>query len=251
MATGKIIAVWGSPNSGKTTLATTLATAIYDTFNATVIVLYPDLEAPVLPVIFPNEKSEDLGSVGVPLSKTDIENEVIIQNLVTIKERQNFGFLGYKESENKYTYPKYGRAKAEALLEKLCELADYVVVDCPSNVENNPLASTALELSWQTLRLATPDLKCISWYISQAPLFTDGKIKWDEQFQGINSPNADVYMPLEEAKSHLKDVSFTVPFSRAIKEQGQRGCLHLPCGDKRYTARMREIAEKVVTYGQD
>lgn len=145
MATGKIIAVWGSPNSGKTTLATTLATAIYDTFNATVIVLYPDLEAPVLPVIFPNEKSEDLGSVGVPLSKTDIENEVIIQNLFTIKERQNFGFLGYKESENKYTYPKYGRAKAEALLEKLCELADYVVVDCPSNVENNPLASTALD----------------------------------------------------------------------------------------------------------
>lgn len=40
MANGKIIAVWGSPNSGKTTFATTLATAIYDTFNSTVIVLY-------------------------------------------------------------------------------------------------------------------------------------------------------------------------------------------------------------------
>ena len=100
MANGKIIAVWGSPNSGKTTFATTLATAIYDTFNSTVIVLYTDLNAPVLPVIFPNEKSEDLGSVGIPLSKTEIETETVIQNLVTVKARQNFGFIGYRTGEN-------------------------------------------------------------------------------------------------------------------------------------------------------
>ena len=251
MANGKIIAVWGSPNSGKTTFATTLATAIYDIFNSTVIVLYTDLNAPVLPVIFPNEKSEDLGSVGIPLSKTEIETETVIQNLVTVKARQNFGFIGYRTGENKYTYPKYGRAKAEALLETLCSIADYVIVDCPSNTENDPLALTALELSWQTLRLATPDLKCISWYISQAPLFKDSKVKWDEQIQGINTPNADVFMPVEEARSHLKDVSFTVPFSRAIKEQMQKGTLYEPSADKAYNTRMKEIAEKVVTYGQD
>lgn len=251
MANGKIIAVWGSPNSGKTTFATTLATAIYDTFNATVIVLYPDLETPVLPVIFPNEKSEDLGSVGIPLSKTEIETDVLVQNLVTIKNRQNFGFIGYKDGENKYTFPKYGRAKAEALLDKLCAIADYVIVDCPSNVESNPLAMTSLELAWQTLRLASPDLKSISWYLSQMPLYSDSKARWDEQIQGINTPNADVYMPIEEAKSHLKDVSFTVPFSRYIKEQMQKGTLYEPSGDKQFTARLREIAEKVVTYGQD
>ena len=36
----KIIAIWGSPHSGKTTFATKLATAIYDNYQATVIVLY-------------------------------------------------------------------------------------------------------------------------------------------------------------------------------------------------------------------
>ena len=50
---GKIIAVWGSPNSGKTTFATKLATAIYESFETTVIVLYTDLETPVLPILFP------------------------------------------------------------------------------------------------------------------------------------------------------------------------------------------------------
>ena len=101
---GKIIAVWGSPASGKSTFAVKLATAIYDNFESTVIVLFTDLETPMIPVIFPNDKPEDNGSVGVPLSKTDIEKEEIIKNLVTVKSRQNFGFIGYKDGENKFTF---------------------------------------------------------------------------------------------------------------------------------------------------
>ena len=74
----KIIAVWGSPNSGKTTFATKLARAIYDEYQSTVIVVYADMETPTLPVIFPNYKKEDLYSVGVPLSKTEITQENVI-----------------------------------------------------------------------------------------------------------------------------------------------------------------------------
>ena len=141
----KIIAVWGSPHSGKTTFATKLATAIYDNYQATVIVLYTDLETPILPVIFPNEKAEDIGSVGIPLSKTEIDTDDVIKNLVTIKERQNFGFIGYREGDNKFTYPRFGKAKAEALYEALQSLADYIIVDCTSNLENNVLSAIGIE----------------------------------------------------------------------------------------------------------
>ena len=170
---GKIIAVWGSPASGKSTFAIKLATAIYDNFESTVIVLFTDLETPMIPVIFPNDKPEDNGSVGVPLSKTDIEKEEIIKNLVTVKSRQNFGFIGYKDGENKFTYPRFGRAKAEELLARLSELADYVIVDCVSSLESNPLASTAVELADQIIRLASPDLRSISYYLSQLPLYVN------------------------------------------------------------------------------
>ena len=170
---GKIIAVWGSPASGKSTFAVKLATAIYDNFESTVIVLFTDLETPMIPVIFPNDKPEDNGSVGVPLSKTDIEKEEIIKNLVTIKSRQNFGFIGYKDGENKFTYPRFGRAKAEELLARLSELADYVIVDCVSSLESNPLASTAVELADQIIRLASPDLRSMSYDLSQLPLYVD------------------------------------------------------------------------------
>ena len=141
---GKIIAVWGSPNSGKTTFATKLATAIYSSFESTVITLFTDLETPVLPVLFPFDKTEDLGSVGIPLSKTEVEQGEIINNLVTVKDMQNFGFIGYKTGENKYSYTKFGRAKAEDLLIELCRLADYVIVDCTSDLDGNILAQTAI-----------------------------------------------------------------------------------------------------------
>ena len=245
----KIIAVWGSPNSGKTTIATKLATAIYDRYQSTVIVLYCDLEAPVLPIIFPNEKHEDIGSVGVPLSKTEIEAEDIERNAVTVKNRGNLVFFGYRAGDNKFTFPRYGRAKAENLINILCHNADYVIVDCSSNLESSVLSATAMEMADQIIRLASPDLKGISYYLSQMPVYADGKYRLGEHIQGLNTPNADVFMPVEEAKAHLKDVRFTVPFSTAVKVQMQTGSLVEPTGDKAFDNRMREIAEKVVTYG--
>ena len=107
MDNGKIVAVWGSPNSGKTTFATKLATAIYDNYQARVIVLYTDLETPVMPIIFPNEKTEDVGTVGIPLSKVEIDRDDVIRNLVVSKNRQNFGFIGYRAGDNKFTFPKF------------------------------------------------------------------------------------------------------------------------------------------------
>ena len=191
----KIIAVWGSPNSGKTTLATKLATAIYDRYQSTVIVLYCDLDAPVLPIIFPNEKHDDIGSVGVPLSKTEIEAEDIERNAVTVKNRGNLVFFGYRAGDNKFTFPRYGRAKAENFINILCHNADYVIIDCSSNLEESVLSATAVEMADQIIRLASPDLKCISYYLSQMPVYADGKYRLGEHIQGLNTPNADVFIP--------------------------------------------------------
>ena len=248
---GKIIAVWGSPHSGKTTFATKLATAIYSSFESTVITVYTDLETPVIPVLFPFDKTEDLGSVGYPLSKTEVEQGDIINNLVTVKDMQNFGFLGYKTGENKYTYPKFGRAKAEDLLTELCRLADYVIVDCTSNLDGNVIAQTAIEKADQILRLSSPDLQSISFFLSQLPVYGDSKFRLDDHIVGLNTPNVDVFMPIEEAKTQLGEVSFTVPFSAQVKEQMQQGKLHVKTSDKRFEARMQDIASKVVAYGTD
>ena len=84
---------------------------------------------------------------------------------------QNFGFIGYKTGENKYSYPKFGRAKAEELLGELCRLADYVIVDCTSNLDDSILAQTAIEKAEQIIRLSSPDLKSISFYLVLLTIF--------------------------------------------------------------------------------
>ena len=77
MAEGKIIAVWGSPNSGKTTFATKLAASIYSSFESTVITLFCDLETPVLPglppaVVSPAEHLGLLDRAGVHVACPDL-----------------------------------------------------------------------------------------------------------------------------------------------------------------------------------
>ena len=57
--------------------------------------------------------------------------------------------------------------------------------------------------------------------------------------------------PIEEAKAHLKDLCFTVPFCREVKEQSLSGKLWETVSDKRFNKRMREIAERVVNDGQE
>ena len=67
----------------------------------------------------------------------------------------------------------------------------------------------------------------------------------------LNTPNADVFMPIEEAKSHLKDLAFTLPYSRQVKEQAQKGTLYEKTTDKKFQSRITEIARKVVEYDAD
>ena len=76
----KLIAVWGTPDSGKTTFATKLARSIYEEYQSTVIVVYADNETTTLPVIFPNFKKEDMFSVGAALAKTDVTQEDVVKH---------------------------------------------------------------------------------------------------------------------------------------------------------------------------
>ena len=241
----KTIAIWGSPNSGKTTFATKLAQTIYEKYQATVILLYADNETPTLPVIFPNYKKEDMFSVGAALAKTDITQEDVIKQLVTIKQKQNFGFLGFVDGENSYTYPSFDETKVRTLLTVLSTLADFVIVDCTSNLKN-PISRVSIKEADEVIRLASPDLKSVSFFASQLPLYADPVFGLDRQIQGINVPDADLYMPIEEAKSRLHDPRFVIPYSRAVKEQMLDGKLTEPVNDKKFNDKFKAIVDKIV-----
>lgn len=104
-----------------------------------------------------------------------------------------------------------------------------------NEVVGKVLAKTEIEKAEQILRLTSPDLKSISFYLSQLSVYADAKYRLDRHILGVNTPNADVFMPIEETKRHIGEVSFTVPFCKEVKEQLLEGRLyaHLLYGDLR------------------
>ncbi|HAN20485.1 MAG: hypothetical protein A2Y15_04360 [Clostridiales bacterium GWF2_36_10] len=235
----------GSPNSGKTSLATKLAQFIYDNKSATVLILSTDYETPTLPVIFPNKKADELFSVGVPLSKTDILQSEVLKSFVTVKGKMNFGFLGYMDGENKFTYPSYDIKKAKALLTVLMGLVDFVIVDCTSSLDNL-LSEEAVVMADTVIRLATPDIKSISYFSSQLPLYVDPKYKTEQLIVVLNTIEKELFLPIEEAKAHFKDIAFTLPYCRTLREQSIDGNLLKAITNKKYVKTLKLIAEKVV-----
>ena len=242
----KLIAVWGSPNSGKTTFAVKLALSIYEHYKATVLVLHADNQTPTLPVLFPNYKADALYSVGIPLSKTSVTRDDVIANIVTVKEKQNLGFLGFRDGENKYTYPACDEGKAADLLNVLKGLANFVIVDCMSVLDHSILSAVSVRQADDVIRLVTPDLKSISYWASQLPLYADPQYRLERQLVGLSITENDVFLPIEEAKAHFRGVNFTVPYSRKIREQWLEGQLLKPVADRKFNARLKAIAEKMV-----
>ena len=121
-----------------------------------------------------------------------------------------------KTEKKKAQHPSFDETKIRSLLAVLSTLSDFVIVDCTSNLKN-PISRVAIKESDEVIRLASPDLKSVTFFASQLPLYADPVFGLDRQIQGINVPDADLYMPIEEAKSRLHDPRFVIPYSRTVK----------------------------------
>ncbi len=240
----KIITIWGSPNSGKTSFAVKLALSIYKHYSKSVLVLHTDTVTPTLPILFPNYKSDDLHSIGITLSKTDVTQTELLKSIVSVKEKANLGFLGFKDGENKYTYPRFDEIKAILLLTLMRSISDYVIVDCTSD-SDNVLSMAAISQSDTVIRLATPDLKSMSFYSSQLPLYMDPKYHCKELIQGLQIIDNALFLPVDEAKVYFREVQFVLPYCREIKRQMLDGKLLDGVSNKKYNAVLHAITDKV------
>lgn len=244
---GKLIAVWGSPESGKTTFSVKLAEALYHRSRgkSAVIVVFTDIVTPTIPVVFPNLKSEELFSVGTVLSKPDFFADDVVSNMVMTKYRMNLGYLGYRENENHHSFPEYTEAKAKYFYDILVGISDYVIVDCMSLPESNFLTKVALESADQTVRLSTPDLKCLSFQMSQQKLFASKGYLQAGDVSVMNIPRQEYNLVAADIRLHLGKIAFTLPYCGELIQQYMEGNLTVPLKDKKYTQAIKAIAERV------
>ena len=196
---GGVLAVWGSPGSGKTTVAVKLAKYLADR-KRNVSLLLCDMTAPMLPCICPPGDLESEHSLGSILAATHVTQNLVRQNCVVHKHLDYLMILGMQKGENEYTYPPHNASQATELIDCLRELTPYVIIDCSSYIVNDILSAIALMEADSVLRLVGCDLKSISYLSSQLPLLQDHEWDADKQYRVASNirPN--------EASEHVERV---------------------------------------------
>ena len=204
---GGMLAVWGSPGSGKTVTAVKIAKAL-SAKKKNVILLLCDMSAPMLPCICHADALESKGSLSENLIK---------HNLVTFKHNSYLAVLGFLELQNEYSTPPFVQKQVVELLDGLRQIAPYVIVDCGSYIANDILSAVALMEADNVLRLANCDPKSVSYFSSQLPLLEDAE--WDVDKQYKVASNVKPYQAADHIGKALGDATFVLPYSQELEEQ--------------------------------
>lgn len=180
MEQDKILAVMGSPGSGKTVTAVKLAAALAKQ-KKNVIVVFCDPFTPVMPVMLPPDAVHDI-SLGELLTAPGLTQANILNACVPVPDSEYISLLGYKDGESLMQYPKITRDKAVELFVSLRYLADYIILDCAAVFEADPASFVGIEIADKVLRLGTANLKGISYFQSHNPMLADSRFN-KERFQ--------------------------------------------------------------------
>ncbi|WP_353852758.1 ParA family protein [Dehalobacter restrictus] len=211
----QILAVWGSPSSGKTVTVVKIAKEL-SINRKNVAVVFCDEVCPVLPTVLKTKKTVE-GSIGEVLSAPSVTQELILKNCVCPGKNSYISFLGYKAGENVFTYAEYAKERAVDLLVLLRHIADYVVVDCSSALTDSILSTAALEVADTVLRLGSCDLKSVSYFMSCLPLIADRRFKPEKHIRALSNVK-----PRQDSGGYENTyggVSYRLPHVAAIEEQ--------------------------------
>lgn len=236
-----VLAVWGSPGSGKTTVSVKLADYLTRK-RKDVLLIFADMTAPPVPCVISSSSLEGERSLGSILAAAHVSANLIRKNCMFHKKNPNLSMLGMLKGENVFSYPPYDQTQARELIEQARSIAGTVIIDCTSTIASDILSAVALLEADTVLRLVNCDLKSISYLSSQLPLLKDQK--WDTDKQIKTASNIKPH----EASSHIEqvlgNVAFRLPHSTEVESQYLAGELFAELGLKESRGFRREI-EKI------
>ncbi len=239
----KLIAICGAPGSGKTTVAFKLAQEIYlSTSDCSVTFLSPDIIVPSVGMLFPNYTPDSLFSLSAVLDCTDISDDLIMGNLVTVKNMKNFGCLGFMSGDSKYSFPTPTKEKVMNLLDVLSAAEGYVFVDC-SNDDSDLISKQAIARADHIIQVITPDLKSMTWLNSYGDKITAGL---EQCIKVVNITENELYIPLEDICTHLKNVACVLPYCRQVRQQLLDGRMYDRLTAKEYKKRLSGLVNRVI-----
>lgn len=218
----QVLAVWGSPSSGKTIMSVKLARYIASQKKNVILVL-ADMSAPPLPYVCPSSDLESEVSLGNILGAAHVDENLVKQNAILHKKNEYLTMFAMLKGENAFSYAPYTETQARELIHTLRQLADYIIIDCTSNITNDVLSAVSLIESDAVLRLVSCDLKSISYLNSQLPLLLDNKFNANKQYKAAS--NVSSFQADDEIEQIVGGVNFKIPHSDEVYKQFLAGNL--------------------------
>lgn len=235
MEYGNMLAVVGSPGSGKTTISIKTAQEIAK-HHKNVIVVFADPFVPVLPFVLPMDEEQKI-SLGELLTLPTLTQNQILKSCVTIPDSEYISVIGYCMGESLLSYPKVTRERAIDFLVNLRHLADYVILDCTSILEADVFSILSMEMADKVLRMGTSNLRGISYYQSHS-----GMISGTSQEKYISAiGNYKTGQVWEAAAEQYGGVSFVFPYVAELERQYDEAVLFEKLGTKDAVAFQTEI----------
>lgn len=239
----KLIAFYGSPGSGKTSIALKSAMETYMlTKDEVVAFLSPDMTVPSIALLFPNYAPDEVVSLSDIFDNTAITNESLLKNAVTVKSMKDFFALGFKAGENRFSFPTPTPEKINSLFSALSDVAGYIFVDC-TNDETDEISKKAILTADKIIRVITPDLKGMSWYSSNKNI---ERTENEDLFNVVNVTERELYLPTEEVCTKLHSIAVLLPYSKAIKQQMLDGRMYDRLNDRAYTKKLQSLVNKIL-----
>ena len=236
----KLLSVYGSSGSGKSTAALALAQALTEK-RKNVVLLSADVQTPALPVWLPGQKFTPSNSLGMVLSSNNISESSIKDRIFVHSQNNRLAFMGLVENENPISYKAFERDKILSLFTLLSSLNfDYIIVDCASNAAWDALAITSMEMADCGIRLITPDVKGVEFEKSQKAWLKNGEFGWEKSMRILSMVRP--ITPIKDIKASTGSFSHVLPYSESVLCKFSSGELMTGFTDVEGTLFAREIS---------
>lgn len=194
----KIICIWGSPGSGKSTTAVALAAVLAEK-KRNVAVFNGDKLVPALKMFCPSIEIDSSSSIGPLLMSGRYDDAIFSGRIVIHPHSEYISFIGMAPSDTYISYNEFERSNTVAMLNKTAALNDYVIIDGTSNPLDDMMTLAALELGDVVIRQITADNKGILYQDCARSIYREEKYRFDKHITVLG--NVTEVNPVSEVMS--------------------------------------------------